>query len=92
MTRTGVSGLSGILGTGAARTALPAAAALAGGYAVDGLAGAAGVGKDTTGNDLQIDEQADDANWNRMQILQKAESALGRGIEYGGSLLGLGNM
>lgn len=43
-------------------------------------------------NNLQIDETTDDKNWERMSILQKAESGLGRGVEYGGKFLGLDNI
>ena len=65
---------------------------LAGGYATDWAAGKLGAGKDENGNDLQIDETADDKNWERMSILQKVESGLGRGVEYGGKFLGLDNI
>ena len=107
ITQSGTSGLSGLLhqqtsggaiksGIGGAIragiTALPAAVMLAGGYVTDGVAGKLGAGKDENGNDLQIDEVTDDKNWERMQILQKVESGLGRGIEYGGKFLGLGNI
>lgn len=108
ITQSGASGLSGLLhqqasggaiksGIGGALRAgtagaLPAAAMLAGGYATDWAAGKLGAGKDENGNDLQIDETTDDKNWERMSILQKVESGLGRGVEYGGKFLGLDNI
>ena len=88
--RAGTAG-AGALG-GAAAAALPAATMLAGGYATDWAAGKLGAGKDENGNDLQIDETTDDKNWERMSILQKVESGLGRGVEYGGKFLGLDNI
>jgi hypothetical protein len=78
--------------SGAAAAALPAAAMLAGGYATDWAAGKLGAGEDENGNNLQIDETTDDKNWERMSILQKVESGLGRGVEYGGKFLGLDNI
>lgn len=88
--RAGTAGAGAL--SGAAAAALPAAAMLAGGYATDWAAGKLGAGKDENGNNLQIDETADDKNWERMSILQKAESGLGRGVEYGGKFLGLDNI
>jgi hypothetical protein len=72
--------------------ALPAAAAVAGGYAVDAGLGALGVGKDKEGNDIQIDEKQDDANWEKMSLGEKAQSGLARGIEKAGSFFFLDNL
>ena len=72
---------------GAAKYALPAAVMYGAGRAVDYGAGALGVGKDEKGNDLQVDTKADDSNWNRMSMLEKAQSGLARGIEKAGDFV-----
>jgi hypothetical protein len=72
--------------------ALPAAAMIGTGAAVDYGLGKLGVGKDKEGNDLQIDKKQDDANWAKMSMGQKIQSGVGRGIEKVGSALFLDNM
>lgn len=72
--------------------ALPAAAMVATGAAVDYGLGKLGVGKDEEGKDLKIDTAQDDANWKKMTFGQKVESGIGRGIEKVGSTLFLDNM
>lgn len=53
---------------------------------VDAIFGAFGVGG------KPIDQKQDDANWDRMTALQKAESGLARGVEKIGSLLFMDNL
>ena len=72
--------------------ALPAAAMIGTGAAVDYGLGKLGVGKDKEGNDLKIDTKQDDANWAKMSMGQKIQSGVGRGIEKVGSALFLDNM
>jgi hypothetical protein len=72
--------IKGAAGT-AASYAVPAAIMYGAGRAVDYGAGALGVGKDEKGNDLQIDQKADDANWKRMNWWQTGVSSVARGIE-----------
>ena len=72
--------------------ALPAAAMIGTGAAVDYGLGKLGVGKDAEGKDLKIDTAQDDANWKKMTFGQKVESGIGRGIEKVGSTLFLDNM
>ncbi len=55
-------------------------------YGVDGLAGKAGIGKDS------IDEEQDNRNWERASTLEKVQSGLGRGIEKAGSFLFMDNL
>jgi len=73
------------------RAAAPYAAAGAvmygAGRAVDYGLGAMGVGKDEKGNDLQVDTKADDSNWDRMSMLEKAQSGIARGIEKAGDFV-----
>lgn len=91
-------GGSSILGKAAAvgKTALsyaaPAAAMVGVGAAADYGLGQLGVGKDSQGQDLQVDEKADDANWQKMNWWEKAQSGAARGIEKVGSAAFLGNM
>lgn len=82
------SGLQGVLGKlGGAKGILGSLAMVAGGAAIaDTIAGAAGVGGKT------INEQQDEANWERMSVFQKMQSGLARGIETVGSALFMGNM
>jgi len=80
------------VGKAALPYALPAAAMVATGAAVDYGLGKLGVGKDKEGNDLKINTAQDDANWKKMSFGQKVESGLGRGIEKVGSALFLDNM
>lgn len=54
--------------------------------------GTLGFGKDSTGEDLKIDEAKDDANWNKMSFGEKIQSGFARGIEYVGSAVGFGNV
>ena len=72
--------------------AIPAAIAAAGAYTIDAGAGALGIGKDEKGNDLQVDEKQDDANWNKMSLGEKAQSGVARGIEKVGSFFFLDNL
>jgi hypothetical protein len=72
--------------------ALPAAVAVGAGNALDYGIGKLGVGKDEEGKDLAVDVKRDEANWNRMNIFQKAESGLARGVEKVGSFIGLDNL
>ena len=69
-----------------------AGVALAGGYAADAGLGVMGVGKDQQGNDIQLNERQDDANWNKMSFGQKVQSGAARGLEKLGRFVGLGNM
>jgi hypothetical protein len=66
--------------------------AVAGGAAVDYGLGKLGVGKDKEGNDLQVDEKQDDANWAKMSTGEKMQSGVLRGIEKAGDAFFLGNM
>ena len=66
--------------------------AVAGGAAVDYGLGKLGVGKDKEGNDLQVDEKQDDANWAKMSTGEKMQSGVLRGIEKAGNAFFLGNM
>lgn len=75
--------------TGAAVTA---GLTMAGGYAVDAGFGKFGYGKDKNGNDIKVDQQQDDANWDKMNWWQKGVSGAGRGIEKAGSFLFLDNL
>ena len=76
-----------------AKTAAVTAAVVAGGgYVVDAAAGALGVGKDKDGNDLQVDEKQDDANWNKMSTFDKVQSGAARGIEKVGSFFFMDNL
>jgi hypothetical protein len=78
--------IKGAAGT-AASYALPAAVMYGAGRAIDYGAGALGVGKDEKGNDLQIDQKADDANWKRMNWWQTGVSSVARGIEKVGDVI-----
>ena len=78
-------GTVGKVAKGAASFALPAAAAMAAGAGVDSIAGKLGVGG------KEINQQQDDANWDRMTWTQKIESGLARGTEKIGSALFLDN-
>ena len=83
----------GRVATAAAPLAIPAALAYGAANAIDYGAGKLfGVGKDETGEDLQVDEKTDDANWNKMSAFQKMQSGLARGVEYAGSAVGLSNI
>jgi hypothetical protein len=64
-------------------------AAIAGtlGYATDAGLGALGVGKN-----VEIDEKADDRNWEKASVGEKMQSAIPRGIEKIGSLFFLDNL
>lgn len=46
-----------------------------------------GIGYDKEGNELEIDEKTDDANWDKMSGIEKLESGLARGIEYAGAVV-----
>lgn len=67
--------------------AIPAAIMSAGVAGVDALAGVAGVGKNA-----DINEQQDQANWDKMSMSEKFQSGTARGIEKLGSFLFMGNM
>jgi hypothetical protein len=54
--------------------------------------GKLGIGKDSSGEDLKINEVTDDANWNKMSFGEKVQSGFSRGIEYIGSAVGFGNI
>lgn len=69
-------------GAGAATGLALSAATL---YAIDGIVGKFGFGK-------QVDTNQDEANWNRMGVLEKMESSLGRGIEKLGEFAMLDNI
>lgn len=71
----GVAGVAAVVGL-----------ALAGGYAADAVAGAAGVGGNT------VDEVQDDKNWQMMSTMEKMQSGLARGIEGLGKLFFLDNV
>ena len=66
--------------------AIPGAIALAGINAVDWAAGKAGVG------DVEIDEEQDNINWQKMSGMEKLESGAARFIEKAGNFLGLDNI
>lgn len=76
----------GALAKGAMKFAVPAAVMLGVGAGVDALAGTMGVGG------KEIDAAKDEENWNKMTLLQKAESGLARGIEKTGEFLFMDNM
>jgi hypothetical protein len=63
-----------------------AAIGMAAAYAIDGIAGKFGVGKD------KADQSQDDANWNAATPWEKVQSGLPRGIEHVGRFIGLGNI
>jgi len=86
-------GSAGRVATAAAPFAIPAAVAYGAANAIDYGAGKLfGFGKDENGEDLQVDEKTDDANWNKMNAFQKMQSGLARGVEYAGSAVGLSNI
>lgn len=76
----------------AARFAGPALLAYGAANAIDYAAGKYGVGKDAEGNDIQIDEEADESNWRKMSAWEKLQSGAARGVEHVGSFVGLDNM
>lgn len=88
----GLAGQAGKLATRAAPWAVPVAAAYGAANVLDWGVGKFGVGKTAEGEDIQVDEKADDANWDKMSFFQKTQSGLARGIEKVGSFVGLGNM
>lgn len=68
-------------------------ALIAGGLAAaDGVAGMFGIGKDENGEDIKIDSEQDDKNWNKMSAMQKLESSLARGVEHGADFMFMGNI
>lgn len=67
----GKTGMKVVAGAGATALALRAA----GMYAGDGVLGKMGVGK------TPVDTVADNANWDQMSLMQKAESGVARGLE-----------
>lgn len=75
-----------------ARFAGPAALALGAANLVDAGLGKLGVGKDAEGNDIELDQAQDDANWDKMSTGGKIMSGAARGIEKVGSFLGLDNI
>lgn len=96
--KTAGKGLGGMLKGGAGKLlklgkALGPQALLAAGMAgADGIAGMFGVGKDENGEDIKIDTEQDDKNWNKMTAFQKLESSIGRGIEHGADFMFMGNL
>lgn len=92
----GAGGVGGIAKTVAkskvGSTLLAGGAMLTGGAALDTGLGALGVGKDTSGNDLQLNEQQDTANWEKMSTWEKIQSGAARGIEKAGKFVFLDNM
>ena len=54
--------------------------------------GKLGIGKDSSGEDLKIDEATDDSNWNKMTFGEKIQSGFARGVEYIGSAVGFDNV
>lgn len=76
----------GAIAKTAMKFAVPAAVMLGVGAGVDALAGTMGVGG------KEIDAAKDEENWNKMTLLQKAESGLARGIEKTGEFLFMDNM
>lgn len=75
-----------------ARFAGPALLAYGAANAIDYAAGKYGIGKDVEGNDIQIDEEADESNWRKMSAWEKLQSGAARGVEHLGSSVGLDNM
>lgn len=73
-------------------TALAGGAMLAGGAALDTGLGALGVGKDEQGQDIQINQEQDEANWKKMSAWEKIQSGAARGIEKAGKFVFLDNM
>lgn len=88
----GALGKAAAIGGTALSWAAPAAAMVGVGAAADYGLGKLGVGKTAEGQDIQIDEKADDANWQKMSWWEKAQSGAARGIEKVGSAAFLGNM
>jgi len=81
------SGSLASIGLVALRVATGLTAIIAVAAGLDALAGKIfGIG------DKKIDKTQDDANWDRMSALQKAESGFARGLEKLGSTLFLGNV
>ena len=78
--------LSGGAITAGMGTLAAGAVVVGGGMALDYGMGKLGVG----GHD--IDENRDDANWDKMSLMQKAQSGSARAIEHAGSFVGLGNI
>lgn len=76
----------GAIAKTAMKFAIPGAIMLGVGAGVDALAGTMGVGG------KEIDAAQDDANWEKMSLLEKAQSGLARGIEKTGEFLFLDNM
>ena len=61
--------------------------------AIDYAAGKVfGMGKNEQGEDAVVDEERDDANWEKMKLSEKIQSGLARGAEYAGSAVGLSNI
>ena len=56
------------------------------GLGIDAIAGGFGVGKE------DIDQNADEQNWDKMNLLEKLQSGSARGVEKIGDFLGLSNM
>jgi len=90
--KTGGGGTAGKVLKTAKTAAVTAAVVAGGGYVVDAAAGALGVGKDKEGNDLQVDEKQDSANWDKMSTFDKVQSGAARGIEKVGSFFFMDNL
>lgn len=72
--------------------ALPMAIAAGTGILADSVMGDMGVGKDAQGNELQVDAQQDNSNWEKMSWSQKFESGAARGVEKIGGFFGFDNL
>ena len=80
-------GLGARVMAGLATLAVGAVAA-AGDYGL----GKMGVGKNKNGDDIKVNKEQDDKNWERMTLVEKMQSGLARGIEKAGDIVFLGNM
>jgi len=72
--------------------AAPAAIAYGAANVVDYGVGKLGIGKDAEGNDIAVNAEQDDKNWEKMTTFQKLQSGFARGIEKTGSFVGLSNI
>lgn len=90
---TGLSGIAkSVVRSPIGATALAGGAMLAGGAALDTGLGALGVGKDEKDQDIQINPEQDEANWQKMSTWEKIQSGAARGIEKAGKFVFLDNM
>lgn len=77
---------------GSAATIPAAAVRLLGANLVDPLVGMFGMGKDAAGNDLNVDNEQDDKNWERFSLLEKTQSGFLRSLESVTGFIGLDNL